>query len=562
LFKASRKTWFRTAEIDTKCRLMQPVRDREALLVMARDPIPQDSAPEIRTADFDAAIFDLDGVVTRTARVHAAAWKRLFDEYLEGRAREKGEQFRPFDAASDYIRFVDGKPRYDGVRSFLASRNIWVPDGADSDPPDRETVAGLGNRKNRYFHESLQEEGIEVFESTVALIRCLRNHGIRTALVSSSRNARAVLAAGGLQPLFDVCIDGNDLAALGLKGKPAPDLFLAAAARLGVAAERAVVIEDAISGVQAGRAGHFGLVIGVNRANQARALQENGADIVVDDLAALRIVMPDSPAGDQPGSSSSLGHPSGLAELLSGKEAAVFLDYDGTLTPIADRPDLAILSAEMRESVADLASLCTVAVISGRDRADVQKLVGLDNLIYAGSHGFDIAGPHGLKIEHEEGAAYAAAVQQAVRLLQSNLSDIAGTLVEAKKYAVAVHYRQAEPSSLPAIEAVVDRVVAETPGLVKTGGKKVIELRPSVEWDKGKALLWLLAALGMDRTDVLPIYVGDDETDEDALAVVADRGIGIFVGEPSGSTAARYALASPVEVRAFLKTLAGILRGE
>jgi alpha,alpha-trehalase len=183
--------------------------------------------------DFDAAIFDLDGVVTQTARVHAASWKRLFDQYLQERAEKTGQPFRPFDIDRDYGRYVDGKPRYDGVESFLQSRGITLARGELSDAPGRETVCGLGNRKDGYFRESLRD-GVRVFESTVGLIRRLRNRRIGTALVSSSRNAHAVLEAAHIADLFDVVIDGNDIARLHLKGKPAPDLFLKAADLLGV----------------------------------------------------------------------------------------------------------------------------------------------------------------------------------------------------------------------------------------------------------------------------------------------------------------------------------------
>ncbi len=260
----------------------------------AQSPRREDAA--LRVEDFDAAIFDLDGVVTQTARVHAAAWKRLFDAYLRQRAERAGEPFRPF-LDSDYQLYVDGKPRSQGVVSFLESRGIALPWGEPGDPPDRATIYGLGNRKNRYFRESLEQNGVEAYDSTVALIRTLRGHGVRTALVSSSRNARAILASADLTTLFDVCIDGTDSARLELKGKPQPDIFLAAAEALGVQRERAAVFEDAISGVQAGRAGDFGVVVGVDRAGQAAALREAGADVVVADLAAVSLLPPTPKTG-------------------------------------------------------------------------------------------------------------------------------------------------------------------------------------------------------------------------------------------------------------------------
>jgi alpha,alpha-trehalase len=234
----------------------------------------------------DAVVFDTDGVLTDTASVHAAAWKRLFDEYLEQRAELFGEPFRPFEQL-DYLRYVDGKPRYDGVAGFLASRGVELPWGDPSDPPDRETVCGLGNRKNGYFLGHLREHGVRAFGNSVALVRRLADNGVRRAVVSASRNMRVVLDAAGIRDLFEVEVDGVDAARLGLAGKPDPALFLEAAGRLGVAPARAAVVEDALAGVEAGRRGGFAVVVGVDRAGQAAELAERGADLVVDDLGRL-----------------------------------------------------------------------------------------------------------------------------------------------------------------------------------------------------------------------------------------------------------------------------------
>jgi len=236
---------------------------------------------------FDAVLFDLDGVLTDTARIHAACWKRMFDEYLAARSKATGEAPRPFDIGSDYGPHVDGKPRYDGVRDFLASRGIRLPEGTPGDPPGRETVCGLGNRKNLLVNEALDAGGVDVYESSVALVRALRERGFEIAVVSASHNCPKVLRAAGIADLFDARIDGEAADRFRLAGKPAPDTFLAAARALGVEPGRAVVVEDAISGVRAGRAGGFGLVVGVNRADRAEELLRNGADLVVEDLGEL-----------------------------------------------------------------------------------------------------------------------------------------------------------------------------------------------------------------------------------------------------------------------------------
>ena len=235
----------------------------------------------------DAVLFDLDGVLTATAHIHAQSWKRMFDEYLQARATQTGEPFEPFDVEHDYLPYVDGKPRYDGVQSFLESRGIELPWGDPADPPQSETVCGLGNRKNVLYNEVLAAERPQVFERGVEYVRYLRERGIRTAVVTASKNATTVLRAAGIEQLFDVQMDGVVAAELGLAGKPEPDTFLEAARQLGVEPARAAVVEDAISGVQAGRAGKFGLVIGVDRTGIADALAANGADIVVADVGDM-----------------------------------------------------------------------------------------------------------------------------------------------------------------------------------------------------------------------------------------------------------------------------------
>ncbi|RZB14104.1 HAD family hydrolase [Streptomyces sp. F001] len=231
-----------------------------------------------------ACLFDLDGVVTRTAVVHAAAWKETFDAFLRDR---EGERFRPFDAGADYDEYVDGRPRADGVRTFLASRGIHLPEGRPDDPPDAPTVHGVGNRKNNLLLEKIRTGGVEAYASTLRYIEAVRAQGLRTAIVSSSANCRAVLRAIDAEGLFDVRIDGVVAAERKLPGKPRPDTFLAAAHDLGVEAGRAAVFEDALAGMDAGRAGGFGYVVGVARAGQADALYAHGADIVVQDLAEL-----------------------------------------------------------------------------------------------------------------------------------------------------------------------------------------------------------------------------------------------------------------------------------
>ena len=246
-----------------------------------------ESKPRISRELYDAVLFDLDGVITDTARVHAACWKQMFDEYLQQRARQNHEAFRPFDADTDYRLHVDGKPRFDGVRDFLMSRGIRLPEGNPDDPLEAETVGGLANRKNDLVNQVIEDNGVEAYEGTAKLIRQLRRQGFKMAVVTSSQNCTVVLRTVGLHQFFDAEVDGNTIVAQHLAGKPAPDTFLMAARLLGVQPSRAVVIEDALSGVEAGASGRFGLVIGVARSRNADELRRHGAHLVVSDLAEL-----------------------------------------------------------------------------------------------------------------------------------------------------------------------------------------------------------------------------------------------------------------------------------
>ena len=250
--------------------------------------MPQpDAQRRITRERYDAVLLDLDGVITDTASIHAACWKQMFDEYLQKRAIERGEAFRPFDIAADYRLYVDGKPRYDGVRDFLTSRGIRLPEGSPDDPAQAETVHGLGNRKNDLVNKIIEEGGVVPYEGSVKFLHQLRNQRFKVAVVTSSQNCTAVLKAAKLDHFFDVQVDGNTIHVQHLAGKPAPDTFLMAARLLGVEPKRAIVIEDALSGVEAGSAGDFGLVIGVARKGNAEELRRHGAHLVVNDLGEL-----------------------------------------------------------------------------------------------------------------------------------------------------------------------------------------------------------------------------------------------------------------------------------
>lgn len=498
----------------------------------------------MKNHQYKAVILDLDGVITQTARLHSLAWKQMFDDYLP-------EQEDPFNLERDYYTYVDGKPRYEGVRSFLESRGMALPQGSPEDLPGKETICGLGNRKNEIFLEMLAQETVEAYPDTVEQIVWWREQGVKTAVISSSRNCEAVLKAAGLTALFDVKVDGVDSQRLGLRGKPDPDIFWQAARQLGVKPEQTIVVEDAIAGIEAGRAGSFKLVVGVVRDGDSEALQAHGADRVVRDLRNLRSI--DFACCQKP--RSALENLDEIEQQLRNRDLTLFTDYDGTLTPIVQRPDAALLSEEMRSLLEELAEWVTVAVISGRDLADVQNMVKLENLYYAGSHGFEIAGAGGMHQQQEEAQACLTDLDAAEEGLRDRLKEISGVWVERKQFAIAIHYREVAKSDIHRIESIIDEVLEQQPRLRKRGGKKIFELQPDIPWDKGRAVFWLLDQLDLNPSEVLPMYLGDDETDEDAFQALDNRGIGIRIGAPDESTQADYFLRDPDEVKQFFQAL-------
>ncbi len=522
---------------------------------------------QLNLSEIDALIFDMDGVITDTAAVHAAAWKHMFDEYLKKRSKQYGEQFQPFDADTDYRRYVDGKPRYDGVKSFLQSRGISLPYGDPEDKPDQETICGLGNRKNQYFLQRLKKQGADVYESSVEFVKRVQSNGVRTAVISASRNAEAVLEAAGIQDLFSVKVDGVDSAELQLKGKPDPAIFLEATRRLEARPDKAAVIEDSLAGVEAGRRGGFKLVIGVDRANQGNDLRERGADIVVRDLSEVEIPQGQSRTSAEAQETldrlpSALDKKEEIVERLRERTPAIFLDYDGTLTPIVADPEKATLPDRTRKIIRRLTEHYSVAIISGRDLDDVQKMVGVGNIAYAGSHGFDIVGPGGKYRNQEMGKRFLPALKNADRELRKAVRDIPRAKVEHKRFAIALHYRQVENADVDTLQQRFDDTLSHYPELRKGTGKKVIELRPNFDWNKGRALQHLLEALYTDSGRIVPIYIGDDITDEDAFRAISDRGIAIAVGREKRPTAAHYKLKDPEEVTKFLQQLATLAQKE
>lgn len=509
----------------------------------------------------EAVIFDTDGVITQTAAVHFSAWKQVFDGFLSTHA--SGDAAAPF-TDSDYRHHVDGIGRYDGVDGLLRSRGIELPRGDPEDPPGDTTVCAVGNLKNDAFAAAVRAHGVLPYLTTRRFIESLHAVGIRTAVISASKNCEMVLQAAGMEDMFEVRVDGNDQAEMGFPGKPAPDVFLEAARRLGVDASAAAVVEDAISGVKAGRAGDFGLVVGLDRTRNAAPLAEF-ADLVVPDCADLEVV----PAGEGHGVQRAIPARAALPDLpdaladhdlgrqLSSKDTvAVFLDYDGTLSPIVERPEDAGISPEMLAALESLAAVTVVGIISGRDLVDVMDMAGADSIWYSGSHGFDVRSPEGDRQEFDQGAAALPALDAAETRLEQLLDGIEGAWAERKRFAIAVHHRSTPAHLVSEVEAHVIDVAGDHATLRITGGKKIFELRPAIDWDKGKALQWLIDAAGLDADATLPVFIGDDVTDEDGFAQVRSEGVGIVVGTEDRVTAAHDRLDDPAAVRSFIEGLA------
>ncbi len=509
---------------------------------------------------FKAAIIDMDGVITQTAHLHARAWKKMFDEFLK---KKQGENFQPLNIKEDYERYIDGMLRFDGVRNFLRSRHINLPEGNPDDRPDQDTIYGLGIRKNEMFLTLLEKEGVHVYQDTLEMLKKWKKEGVKLAVISSSRNCRYIIKTAGLEKYFDVRVDGEISEKENLNSKPDPDIFLKASDLLETEVSQTIVIEDAISGVQAGKKGKFALVVGVARNGQEKALKEAGADVVVKDLTELEYKMKELERGviaeELPNALKKIEK---IFEIFGVKNPCLFLDYDGTLTPIVSNPDEAVLSDSARNIINDLSNIIVIGVISGRDRKDIESKIGITNLIYAGSHGFDIKGPDDLEMQYESGHKILPILDEVEKRLKESLKDIKGAQVERKKYAIAVHYRNAENKMVNFIEKAVFEELKQHKMLKKGSGKKIFELKPDLDWDKGRALTWLLEKLELNEDNYLPVFIGDDITDEDAFESIKGKGIGIIVGSHNQNTHASFRLENTDEVLQFFEELKSWLKNK
>ena len=503
-------------------------------------------------------ILDLDGVITSTATLHAQAWKEMFDTFLQQYSKDTDTAFVPFDPQKEYRQYVDGRPRYEGAKKFLYSRKIEIPWGAPTDEPSQKTVCGLGNRKNQLYLALLRDKGAHVFPDTLQMIKLWRKQNLKVGVISASKNCREVLSGAGIIDLFDIIVDGVDSEKYGLKGKPQPDIFLFAAKKMGVNPSHAVIIEDSSAGIQAGTDAYFAHRIGVARNGNSQLLSNHGADIVVSKLTEIHGFNGGAPRPFAQIPSALDQFDKVLSELLRDNPLLLF-DYDGTLTPIVSRPEMALLSPEMGHAVHELSQRVKVAIVSGRDLADVKNLVGMANLYYAGSHGFEIDGPEDTKMELESALRELPVLDNAEQSLRKSLEGIEGILVERKKYAVTVHFRLVETDLIVNIQKIMQNTASRFEQLKLTEGKMVLELRPAIDWDKGKAILWIAHKLFAGK-ETSPLYMGDDITDEDAFRELAGWGTGILVGDHKKESFADYKLDNTGQVLVFLNKLKGNLK--
>ena len=391
---------------------------------------------------------------------------------------------------------------------------------------------------------------VPLFGATVDLARKLRGIGVAAAAYSSSPHCRQALKTAGIDDLFSVCIDGI-AGERGTAEKPDPTVLLEATRRLGARPQRCVVVENSAAGVAAGRDGGFALVVGIDGTGRADDLTRNGADVVLADLADVAVRTGDKRISELPNALTSYGQ---LIGITSARESMLFLDYDGTLSPIVSDPAAATLVDGAAEALELVAAVCPVAILSGRDLADIRSRVGIPGIWYAGSHGFELTGPDGTYHQNEAAAAFVPLLERAAAELTDGLAGIPGVRVEHKRFAVAVHYREVAPEHIGEIVSTTHKLGARD-GLRVTSGRMLVELRPDLDWDKGTTLAWI-----RDRIDpagaLLPIYIGDDLTDEDAFDAVHFDGIGIVVGHDEDGdrkTAAHFALQSPDQVREFIQ---------
>lgn len=489
-----------------------------------------------RKFPFSGIILDVDGVITDTRRTHYEAWKKIFDTELRSRDQ-------PEFSESDYQKFVDGRPREEGISTFFTSRRITLTDAE---------IRSLAEEKNNVFLDILKSRPPQLYNDFLEAFKEWEAQNISVMAVSSSKNCRSILESVGVKQNFKCIIDGTDAQALHLKGKPSPEYFLEAARKIHLSPDDCAIVEDAIPGVKAGRNGNFSYVIGMGRFGQTSPVElyQNGADFVVPSLREV---------GKLKNILSSLQD---FKARVGSREISLFIDYDGTLTNIVNDPKEALLSDSMRSLLSTCSKSFKVSVISGRDLLDVKQKVGISSIFYSGCHGLDISGPGCFHFQVEEVSAILPQLEEASLMLSTTFSNVKGILIERKQFSTALHYRMVTEISDEKVSQVVLKLISHFKNLKIKHGKKVIEILPDVQWDKSQAVDKISQILEIDPEATVPVYIGDDITDEDVFLKYRRKGICIKVCDDEYLHNAHYKLKGPLEVEKFLSFLAQEYAGE
>ena len=503
------------------------------------------------TGKLQAIVLEMDVLMVKSALIHKKAWNKLWREL--SKKQQLNSQKLTDEEYEKYLKY----PAEPGqLRDFLKSKGFPLQYGDPEDSPGKETIWGLINSQKLIYNQIL-ENNPELDSKVIESIKTWKNSGIKTAVVSPDKNCGEILKTAGITKLFDTWIDGPVSNSKGLKEKPEGDIYLEALKQLDVQPESSVLIDTSVAGVRAGCKTNFAVVAGLAENGEKKLLSENGADMVFDQFEELNLL--NNPEIDAwlsdpipPFQSEYLK----IGQKIFGKSPVLFLDYDGTLSPIVKRPEDAVISKEMKAVLQKCSTRFTVAAISGRDMDDLKSKINLENLIYAGSHGFRISGPEGLYMEHEKSYEILPRLNKIENNLHQDFKNVKGVQIDRKRYAIAIHFRNANENDIPFIKQKVDEMVKNSPGFKKGEGKKILEIKPDLDWHKGKALLWILEKLQLtDKSKYIPVYIGDDVTDEDAYKAIEKEGIGIQVGPVEYSTSAKFRLKNVYQVRLFLKEL-------
>ena len=490
-----------------------------------------------RELPYSGIILDVDGVITDTRNYHFEAWKDILDDYLSRKNETK--KFTRFD----YEKYVDGRIRSEGIRNFFRAYNIEVLD---------EEVRRIGDQKNQAYQNFLKISPPKLFPEVIECLKSWKGKGIKIAVVSSSQSGRMIVDNLKIKNLIDICIDGIDGHEMNLRSKPEPDYFNEAVKQLGLQNSECALVEDSIIGIEAGKKMGLMTIYGMSRVGQtpAKQLYQSGADVVIKSLLEIGIMK------------NAISSWEDIKDHIGEREIALFIDFDGTLSNIVSSPIEAKILESSQVIIKDLSKAIKIAVVSGRDRIDVKGKVAIENIFYLGCHGLDMSGPGCFHYRVDDAEKYLPELEEATQALKDSTSEIKGILIEKKPFATAVHYRMSPEEAEGKVFEISQKILSTYPHLKIKKGKKVIEFMPKVDWDKGQAIKKLCEILDINSKSTMPVYIGDDETDEDAFHELHGKGIGIRVdGNANPDTYANYVLNDPSEVSRFLEILSETYTG-